>query len=117
MSTAPFELYTLEAIKRGKAKQIVEAAAPVQEDWSKIEYELPAPDGTPAPEAAAQPPAPPAQPEEKMYEYQPVNEDGIPIGGKQVIKYHTQDELIQKMQKNHEEAIRQIRRLNTKVRL
>lgn len=117
MSTAPFELNTLEAINRGKAKQTVEAAAPVQEDWSKIEYELPAPDGTPAPEAAVQIPVPPAQPEEKMYEYQPVNEDGIPIGGKQVIKYHTQDELIQKMQKNHEEAIRQIRRLNTKVRL
>lgn len=118
MATTPFELDTLSAVKRGQAKQAEVAAEAPKEDWSKVEYELPGDEpATPAPVAAAPAAPAPAVEEEKVYEYQPTNEDGIPIGGVQRIKYRTQDELIQKMQKNHEEAIRHIRKLNTKIRV
>ena len=37
-------------------------------------------------------------PVEQRYEYQPVDETGRPIGGKQVIKYTTNEELVTKLQ-------------------
>jgi len=55
--------------------------------------------------------------EEKEYRYQPKDEQGRPIGGEQVIKYKTQDELLDKITKNHEQAIRQLRKVTRDNRL
>lgn len=54
---------------------------------------------------------------EQRFEYQPTDEYGRPIGGKQVIVYKTPEELAQKMAKNHEMAIRQVRKLTREQRL
>jgi hypothetical protein len=52
-------------------------------------------------------PAPtPAADVEQRYEYQPVDKHGRKVGGLQVIKYKTQDELVKKLTENHIEAIR-----------
>lgn len=48
---------------------------------------------------------------EQIYEYQATDEQGRPLGGKQVIKYKTQQELIDKLAANHTEAIRLNRKL------
>lgn len=48
---------------------------------------------TPVPEPVA---APAPEPEQR-HEYQPTDELGRPLGGKQVIKYRTHDELVQKL--------------------
>ena len=39
--------------------------------------------------------------EERTHIYQPTDEQGRPIGGKQVIKYTTQDELVNKLQEQN----------------
>lgn len=54
---------------------------------------------------------------ELTYRYQPTDDEGNRLGGAQVIKYHTQDELIQKMTENHTLAIRQLRAETRKNRL
>lgn len=54
---------------------------------------------------------------EQRFEYQPQDEYGRPLGGKQVIVYKTPEELAQKMAKNHEMAIRQVRKLTREQRL
>jgi len=46
---------------------------------------------------------------ELRFEYQPTDEDNRPIGGKQVIKYRTQDELNHKLVKQNTELIRKLR--------
>lgn len=46
---------------------------------------------------------------EQRYEYQPTDADGRPIGGKQVIKYTSQDELLFKLQQQNVELIRKLR--------
>jgi hypothetical protein len=51
------------------------------------------------------------KPVEKIYEYQATDEQGRPLGGKQVIKYKTEQELIDKLAQNHTEAIRLNRKL------
>ena len=48
----------------------------------------------------------PAAEIEQRYEYQPVDKHGRKVGGLQVIKYRTQDELVKKLTENHIEAIR-----------
>ena len=54
---------------------------------------------------------------ELKYEYQPVDESGRPIGGKQVIKYTTQEELVTKLQEQNILLIRKLREQTKKVRL
>lgn len=54
---------------------------------------------------------------EQTYIYQPTDKDGRPIGGKQVIKYTTQDELIAKLQDQNILLIRKLRDETKKVRL
>jgi hypothetical protein len=51
---------------------------------------------------------------ELRYEYQPKDEAGRPLGRPQVIKYHTQEELIQKLTEQNTEVIRQMRILKRK---
>lgn len=49
---------------------------------------------------------------EKRYEYQPMDADGRPLGGKQVIIYNTPDELTQKLVKQNELILRQLRKVS-----
>lgn len=71
-----------------------------------------------APVAPVVPPAPvPVAEAEQTFEYQPVDEFNRPIGGKQVIKYRNATELAEKMAKNHEQAIRQLRKVTREARL
>ena len=55
--------------------------------------------------------------EEKRYEYQPTDEDGRPIGAKQVIKYTTTEELTFKLQEQNTLLIRKLRSETKKNRL
>lgn len=56
-------------------------------------------------------------PEELSYSYQPTDENGRPIGGKQVLKYTTQDELIEKLREQSINQIRQLRKVTRNARL
>ena len=56
-------------------------------------------------------------PVEKTYNYQPTDNEGRPIGGRQVIKYTTQDELVTKLQEQNVLLIRKLRDQTRKVRL
>jgi hypothetical protein len=49
--------------------------------------------------------------------YQPTDSEGRPIGGKQVIKYTTQEELVSKLQEQNVLLIRKLREQTKKVRL
>lgn len=59
----------------------------------------------------------PIEPEVKRYEYQPTDEQGRPLGGKQVIKYTTQEELTAGLVKNNVELLRKLRSETRKNRL
>jgi hypothetical protein len=64
-------------------------------------------------------PGPVSEPvlEEKSHIYQPTDEMGRAIGGKQVIKYRTTEELIEKMQQQSVLLIRKLREQTKKNRL
>jgi hypothetical protein len=51
---------------------------------------------------------------ELKYSYQPTDEFGVNMGGPQVIKYKTTDELIQKLQENNVRLQRKLREANRK---
>jgi len=55
--------------------------------------------------------------EEKRYEYQPTDDENRPIGGRQVIKYHTEEELRDKLRDQNVSLIRKLRQETKKVRL
>ena len=57
------------------------------------------------------------QPVEKKYIYQPTDENNRPIGGKQVIKYFTHEELAQKLQEQNVLLIRKLRKETRNNRL
>lgn len=59
----------------------------------------------------------PVETPEQRYEYQPTDDQGRPIGGKQVIKYRTQDELVQKLTHQSVHQIRKMREQERKIRL
>src|ERR1022692_53096 len=56
-------------------------------------------------------------PVEQRYEYQPTDAEGRAIGAKQVIKYTTHDELVQKLQEQNSLLVRKLREQTKKVRL
>lgn len=62
-------------------------------------------------------PEPTPEPPLLSYEYQPTDENGRPIGGKQVIKYHTHDELVGKLQEQNVLILRKLRQETRKNRL
>lgn len=72
------------------------------------------PEATPATPVAEVTPAPVP---EQWYEYQPVDEHNRPVGGKQRFSYKSQDELIQKLQSAHTNAILGMREVKRKARL
>ena len=53
---------------------------------------------------------------ELRYEYQPLDEQGRKLGGVQVVKYRTQDELIEGLKNNNILLQRRVRELNRKVK-
>jgi hypothetical protein len=55
--------------------------------------------------------------EEKKYTYQPTDDEGRPIGGVQVIKYTTHEELADKLREQNILLIRKLREETKKVRL
>ena len=59
----------------------------------------------------------PVVPVEEIYEYQPTDDNGQPIGGIQRIKYTGKDDLIAKLAKNHSESIKGMRKLARNARL
>ena len=76
----------------------VEAATPILEAAPEV-----APEVVPAPEL--------------RYEYQPTDEQGRPMGGKQVILYKTQDELTTKLVEQNTKILRQLRKVSRDARL
>lgn len=62
-------------------------------------------------------PAAPVAPVEKRYEYQPKDENGRPIGGIQVIKYTSEEDLREKLQNQNVELIRKLREVTRKQKL
>jgi hypothetical protein len=71
---------------------------------------------TPILEAPVAPVVPVATPE-LTYEYQPLDEFNRPMGGKQVIKYHTPDELTTKLVAQNNSILRQLRKVSREARL
>lgn len=59
----------------------------------------------------------PVAPVEQRYEYQPTDEQGRPLGGRQVIKYTTQDELTSKLVEQNTQILRQLRKVSRDARL
>ncbi len=57
------------------------------------------------------------EPIEQVYEFQPTDDNGNPLGGKQRFVYKTQDELVEKMTKQNIELNKLNRKLNRDVRL
>ena len=62
-------------------------------------------------------PVVPVAPVELRYEYQPTDEHGRPLGGKQVIKYTTPDELASKLAEQNTQLVRRLREVTRKQRL
>jgi hypothetical protein len=77
--------------------------------------EPPDPTLAPAPEVVV-PPAPAPLPELR-YEYQPTDEKGNALGGKQVIVYRTNDELAEKLRDQNIQLVRKLREVTRKQRL
>jgi hypothetical protein len=71
----------------------------------------------PVVEVAPVVPVTPPVPVQKRYEYQPVDEHNRSLGGKQVILYTTQDELVEKLQTQNVELIRKLRSVSRDARL
>lgn len=66
------------------------------------------------PPVAIVPPVEPSAPAvlpDQRYEYQPCDENGRPMGGRQVIIYKTPDELTQKLVAQNESILRQLRKV------
>ena len=69
-----------------------------------------------APVAPVAPVLPPVVPEQR-YEWQPTDANGKSMGGKQVITYKNQEELIQKFTEQNNLILRQMRKLSNDVKL
>lgn len=75
-----------------------------------VVVEAPVPPAPPAPVVEAPVVEAPVVLSEKRYEYQPTDENGKPIGGKQVVVYRTQEELTEKLANNSVLLLRQLRK-------
>jgi hypothetical protein len=62
------------------------------------------------------PPEPPPVPEQR-YEYQPMDKLGRPLGGKQVIIYRTQEELVSKLTAQNNELVGKLREVSRRQKL
>lgn len=62
-------------------------------------------------------PVAPVLPEEKVYSWQPTDENDRPIGGRQTIKYRTETEKFEKMQEKSVLLLRQLRKVTREKEL
>lgn len=101
-------------------------AANLPEDPDKLLEKQQAAAAAPAPVAPAPVAAPVVEPDaapapvelpEQRYEYQPEDENGKPMGGRQVIIYRTADELRDKLTKQNIELVRKLREVTRKQKL
>ena len=76
-------------------------------------------DNVPLPEMVSEPIAPvvPVVEPEKEYRYQPKDEQGRKLGGEQVIKYKTNEELADKLVEQNVNLVRALREQTRKNRL
>jgi hypothetical protein len=81
-----------------------------------MELNTPAIPVAPVAEEPVVPVAPVVTPELR-YEYQPTDEQGRPLGGKQVIVYKTPDELAQKLSEQNSQLVRKLREVTRKQKL
>jgi hypothetical protein len=121
MSTAtlsPAEQQILAQIEREQGGPVVPPvaavppAAPTAPAPAQLEND---PTGV-TPALPAPPPAPAELPE-KRYEYFLKDDNGKPMGGKQVIVYRTEEEFREKLIKNQENAVRQLRKVTREKEL
>lgn len=96
--------------KEPEVPAVVPVADPTLSDPSDPRLAAAAPVAAVAPEPAPELP-------ELRYEYQPTDALGRPLGGKQVIKYHTPDELPQKLVEQNVELVRKLREVTRKQTL
>jgi hypothetical protein len=85
----------------------VDPVTPVEE----VAVEVPV-EPTPAPTPVAAAPITPVELPEQRFEYQPTDEQGRPIGGRQVIKFRTEQERVEKLVEQNTLLIRQLRKVN-----
>jgi hypothetical protein len=86
---------------------------PTVESAPEVEPVAVVPEPAPAPVV---PPAPVELPELR-FEYQPTDEQGRALGGKQVIKYKTHDELAEKLRDQNIQLVRKLREVTREARL
>jgi hypothetical protein len=99
--------------KAGNVRGEEPAQTPAQaQSYDPSFDEQPAPVAAPVAVQPAAQPAPVAELPEKIHEYQPVDRNGRPVGGKQVFKYRTDAELIEKLTKAHSASSARIRELS-----
>ena len=91
-----------EAAARREGRQIVIEPAPEGAE----------PPMAPTPTLAPVIPVAPVELPEQKYTYQPVDENGKPMGGLQVIKYRTQEELTQRLVEQNQSILRQLRKVS-----
>jgi hypothetical protein len=87
---------------------------PLEELGTPLPVETPE---TPAPALAPEAPVTPAELPEQIYSWQPTDEHDRPMGGKQVIKYRTQEEFQKKMTEINVNLQRELRKVSRKQRL
>jgi hypothetical protein len=106
MSPAQKQIWE-EMQRKGVAPEIPTPAPAVEDDPTGVVAHVPAPATVPAP----------VELPEKRYEYFLKDDQGRPMGGKQVIVYRTDDEFRDKLIKNQENAVRQLRKVTREKEL
>lgn len=111
MSPAQKQIWE-EMQRKGVAPELPTPTPAVEDDPTGVVAHVPAPVSAPV----VEPPAPVELPE-KRYEYFLKDDQGRPMGGKQVIVYRTDDEFRDKLIKNQENAVRQLRKVTREKEL
>ena len=95
-----------------------QSARPVQTSVRDHAAPAPVPVATPIPQSAPAvvPPAPTVLPEQ-TYSWQPTDEQGRPLGGRQVIKYRTEQEKFDRVIEQNTLILRQLRKVSRDARL
>lgn len=102
------------------AASVAAPPAPVKElshDPDKIVEPVASVAPAPVVEPVVTPVAPLTELPEQRYEYQPEDEQGRPIGGRQVLLFKTEQELREKLTKQNVEILRKLREVTRKQKL
>jgi hypothetical protein len=117
---SPAEQQILAQIEREQGGPVVPpvAAVPPAAPTAPVPVQLESdPTGMQPAGPAPAAPAAPAELPEKRYEYFLKDDKGRPMGGKQVIVYRTEEEFREKLIKNQENAVRQLRKVTREKEL